>query len=110
MLVEGSPPTLEGTEKPSVPLSGALKVSGETVLVEEVVVPEDCPPDGGLRAWLVVFGVRSRVRMRHFALTSALSVQIFCGLGAMTATVNAWGVSAIAALVVVTRWSDWNHP
>ena len=106
MLASGSPPTVfASTEKPlaSDPPSSALKDLGETVFIEEVVVPEDCPPDGGLQAWVVVLGVRSRVWMCRFALTSALHVQISCGLGATSGIVNSWGVSATAALVVVTH-------
>ncbi len=43
--------------KPSLLDGPSLKEPMETVLVEEVD-SDDCP-DGGLRAWLVVLGVRS---------------------------------------------------
>ncbi|PIL27918.1 MFS general substrate transporter [Ganoderma sinense ZZ0214-1] len=49
-----------------------LKVSEEIVSIEEVAVVEDYPPDGGLRAWLVVFGVA-------------------IGMGAMIGIVTSWG-------------------
>ena len=64
------------TEKPPTPQSSSQKALGETITisVEEAVAPEDLPPDGGLRAWLVVFGVRSRIWILHCMLSSLLSI------------------------------------
>ena len=61
---EGSAQAAASTDKllASRPSCLTLKseVTGEvSVAVEEAATPEDHPPDGGLRAWLVVFGVRS---------------------------------------------------
>lgn len=66
--LEGSARAAASTDKllASHPSCLTLKseVTGEVVVaVEESAAPEDHPPDGGLRAWLVVFGVRSRVCM-----------------------------------------------
>ncbi|KAM5545702.1 hypothetical protein V8D89_000740 [Ganoderma adspersum] len=47
-----------------------LAIEESTLVV--VTVPEDSPPDGGLRAWLVVFGV-------------------CIGMGAITGPIEAWG-------------------
>ncbi|KAM5531986.1 hypothetical protein V8D89_014320 [Ganoderma adspersum] len=57
---------------PAPGFEGYPKVTGEVVVGEEEVGPEDSPPDGGLRAWLVVFGVG-------------------CGLGATIGIVTSWG-------------------
>ena len=47
-------------------------VSEEIACIEEVSVVEDYPPDGGLRAWLVVVGVRSRVKIHRSAVLIVL--------------------------------------
>ena len=65
LAAEGSSPIVASADK--LP---PLKTPGETVIVEEVVAVVDCPPDGGLRAWLVVFGVRPGSRMCDCMLTS----------------------------------------
>ncbi|KAM5536454.1 hypothetical protein V8D89_009890 [Ganoderma adspersum] len=68
-------PTLvvASTEKLPASHSSSLKAEGKIILVEEVVeLPGDLPPDGGLQAWLVVFGVS-------------------LGMGAIIGPINAWG-------------------
>ena len=57
---ESRPSVLARMEKPQVNEDSSIKEGVSTVLVkEEPLLLEDCPPDGGLRAWLVVFGVNS---------------------------------------------------
>ncbi|PIL27907.1 MFS general substrate transporter [Ganoderma sinense ZZ0214-1] len=73
LAIEGPPLALVGTEKPApAPYPSSLKDAEEKILVEEVEEAEDCIPDGGLRAWLVVFGVS-------------------LGMGAFIGPMNAWG-------------------
>ena len=51
-----STPNDDSTPIPSVLDDGSLKEPVDTILPKDKI-PEECP-DGGLRAWLVVFGVR----------------------------------------------------
>ncbi|KAM5545602.1 hypothetical protein V8D89_000640 [Ganoderma adspersum] len=84
LAIEESTLVMASTEKLRALHPGSLKVAGEILVEEEVVVtvPEDSPPDGGLRAWLVVFGV-------------------CIGMGAITGPIEAWGVSAITTLEII---------
>ena len=71
-----SPVAAASIEKPpQTPGSSSQKAVEETAIIsaDELAVPEDLPPDGGLRAWLVVFGARSRIWIPHCTLTSFLS-------------------------------------
>ncbi|KAM5529995.1 hypothetical protein V8D89_016340, partial [Ganoderma adspersum] len=74
---EGSARAAASTDKLLASRSSCLtlksEVTGEVVVaVEEAVASEDHPPDGGLRAWLVVFGVS-------------------CSLGAGVGIITSWG-------------------
>ncbi|PIL26829.1 MFS general substrate transporter [Ganoderma sinense ZZ0214-1] len=73
LAIEGPPLALAGTEKSApTPYPSSPKDAEEKILIEEVEEAEDCIPDGGLRAWLVVFGVS-------------------LGMGAFIGPMNAWG-------------------
>ncbi|PIL27922.1 MFS general substrate transporter [Ganoderma sinense ZZ0214-1] len=74
MVRTESPPAVLGSpEKTRVIEKESFKEPVSTVLVKEALaVSEDCPPDGGLRAWLVVFGV-------------------VCGMIATVGLVSSWG-------------------
>ncbi|KAM5536464.1 hypothetical protein V8D89_009900 [Ganoderma adspersum] len=70
---ESPPSVLASIEKPHDNEDSSIKERVSTVLVKEApAVLEDCPPDGGLRAWLVVFGV-------------------ICGMGSTVGLVSSWG-------------------
>ena len=61
---EGSARAAASTEKLLASHPSCLTLKSEVtaevaVAVEEAAAQGDHPPDGGLRAWLVVFGVRS---------------------------------------------------
>lgn len=77
LAIPGSTLVVASTEKHPQPHTSSLEVEEKIVLVEEVVeLAEDPPPDGGLWAWLVVFGVSSTVQTPHF--TVRMLTAIFC--------------------------------
>ncbi|KAI1786162.1 MFS general substrate transporter [Ganoderma leucocontextum] len=118
MLAAESPPAVfASTEEPSAPYPGSLKVLVETVLVEEVVVPEDYPPDGGPRAWLVVFGVTCSMCGMIGILTSWGTWQAYYQedvLRNQSSSNIAWIGSVQSAMgyapgLIVGRWFDMGY-
>nr|VWO94929.1 MFS domain-containing protein [Ganoderma boninense] len=70
---DSTPSVSESSEKRLDVEISSFKEPVATALIKEApAVPEDCPPDGGLRAWLVVFGV-------------------VCGMIATVGLVSSWG-------------------
>ena len=66
---ESRPSVLASMEKPQVNEDSSVKEGVSTVAIKEAPrLLNDCPPDGGLRAWLVVFGVNFTLvaRRRRF--------------------------------------------
>ena len=80
LALPGSSLVVASTEKLPKPHTSSLEVEEKIVLVEEVVeLPEDPPPDGGLWAWLVVFGVGSAL-LKPRCTVRRLTVFFYLGL------------------------------